>query len=236
MGKKGDPTCSACGEKGHKKNSSQCKGKKSQGKRKADEGEGKDVKTKEEKKEVKSDESEVKKEEEDDGEPEEKGKRPSMKESTRTPKKKPREKADDEQVAKWEVGDVLEAEMGLPNDYEGTFHKVRVIDVLEGNTYRCHFLAFGLKDMDVFLESKLHELFKAQPDATYEVGDDVHVKIAHRKVRGKEVDGEESLGGIWVKAKVVSIKKKTGKVRVEYNNCDDGTDKIMVDRGKLRKA
>jgi hypothetical protein len=93
--------------------------------------------------------------------------------STRTPKKKPKkEKAGGEQVAKWEVGDVLEAEMGLVNDYEGTFHKVRVIDVLEGNSYRCQFLAFCLDDVDVFLESKLHKLFEAQPDGAYEVGDD----------------------------------------------------------------
>jgi hypothetical protein len=59
--------------------------------------------------------------------------------------------------------------------------------------------------VDVFLESKLHKLFEVQPDAAYEVGEDVHVKIACQKVRAKEVDGEESLSCIWVKGKIALL-------------------------------
>ncbi len=137
---------------------------------------------------------------------------------------------------KWEIGTLLEAQMGLPNDYEDTYHPVRVIGLVEGKAYRCQFLAFDLRDTDVFQENELLDPREAEPDEHYVVGEAVHVKLINRKVNGKVVDGRMKREGVWVKGTVLAFDKTSEKVKVKYNNCNDGTDKIMVNRTRLRKA
>jgi hypothetical protein len=246
---KGERLCSACGEKGHYKNSNKCLNKKSKEKEEEQQGAAdvgshfdkvakKRVNEAKEKKEKDKEREEKKEEEEsseiptgDEGEGEQKvDEEPKVV----TPRKSGKDKKS--KNSKWAIGDVLLAEMGLPNDYAGTFHPVRIIDVLDGGTkYRCQFLAFDLSDVDVFEEHELYKLFEAQPDAKYKVGDEVLAKIAHRKVRGKEVDGREKKSGVWVKSKVVFVNKNAGTVKVEYNNCNDGTNTITMDKKMISR-
>ena len=243
---KGDRICSACGEKGHYKNSNKCPKKKESEEQGAAEGsrvkkvEKKRVKEAKEKKEGEEQKKEEEKESSeiptgDEEEEEDKGSSGGGDESKVVkPRKEETKKKKKSKKSKWADGAVLLAEMGRPNDYEDTFHPVRIMHVLEGGTkYMCQFLAFDLKDASVFEEHELHELFEPQPDATYKVGDKVVAKIVHRKVRGKEVDGREKGSGVWVKAKVVAVNKDANTVKVEYNNCNDGTSTITLDKKKL---
>jgi hypothetical protein len=168
MGKRDDPTCSACGEKGHKKNSNQCKERKTQGKRKADEDKGKDVKEKEEKKEEKKASKKVT--------------------STRTPKKKPKKEKAGLQSGK--SATCWRPKWVCLTTTRARFTKCARLVCLRETCTAASFLRSVSKTWTCFSKASCTNSLKRSRTELTRWEMTVHVKIARRKVRGKEVDGE----------------------------------------------
>jgi|JI10StandDraft_1071094.scaffolds.fasta_scaffold105143_2 hypothetical protein len=132
----------------------------------------------------------------------------------------------------WPVGTILEAEYTSPH-YADVLHQVEVLKVLDGGKrYECRELAFD-DEVDVWPASKLHPVRDAgEPDQTYRIGDEVHVRIRNRKVNGHLVDGRAK--GVWVKGIVSEVSR--GNISVAHTDWNGGVKITKVKPQNVRDA
>jgi hypothetical protein len=138
----------------------------------------------------------------------------------KSPKKAKKAKMDAPQL--FEVGVVYDAELdgSLPH-YRDVIHPVMVLAFDAGkNLYHCKLIAFwGDEAKDWYAPEQLHPMGGgADTTRSWEAGDDVHIRLRHRQIRGcsdveDEVDGNIAEAGVWVKAKIVSGANDTYKAR-----------------------
>jgi hypothetical protein len=129
---------------------------------------------------------------------------------------------------KWKVGELLEAEMGNPNnDYWDTFHPVQVLSFNERtNLYKCRILAFeGADSLDEFKEDRLTKPREREQYREYQVNEPVHFFWMHRRVGKRLVDCKSSNKGIWVKG-IVRVKKED-HLMVEHHDWSKGTGILL---------
>jgi hypothetical protein len=138
----------------------------------------------------------------------------------------------------WNMGDKVEVEMTLKNDYEDTIHPAKVSLFDKGKSqYVCSLLAFDQRreeSIDKWGVEFIHNPREAEPEKEWHDGDGVHFRLRNREVKGKIVDGRFAAKGIWVKGVIEKCRKED--VIVEHTNWEKGRMTSIVKREDLRST